>query len=109
VGRGGEGASVRSSKELHNQLWAQAAAVGRRIPARKLLPSLLSRDDVIDLHAERMMLRERSRIPGTYWICSVCGFDFCAWGDGLPRRSGRNDQEPCDAGGRHRLFGSDPA
>ena len=60
---------VHSSKELHNRLWAQAAAVGEKNPGSEVAALFIeSVNDVIDLHAERVMLRERSRIPGTYWI-----------------------------------------
>jgi hypothetical protein len=60
---------VRSSKELHNQLWAQAAAVGEKNPGSEVVALFIeSVNEVIDLHAERVMVRERSRIPGTYWI-----------------------------------------
>jgi len=60
---------VRSSKELHNQLWTQAAAAGEKNPGSEVVALFIeSVNKVIDLHAERVMVRERSRIPGTYWI-----------------------------------------
>ena len=60
---------VRSSKELHNFLWAQAVAVGEKNPESNVVALFIeSVNKVIDLHAERVMVRERSRIPGTYWI-----------------------------------------
>jgi hypothetical protein len=60
---------VRSSKELHNLLWAQAVAVGEKNPESNVVAFFIeSVNKVIDLHAERVMVRERSRIPGTYWI-----------------------------------------
>jgi hypothetical protein len=60
---------IRSSKELQNQLWAQAVAVGEKNPGSEVVALFIeSVNEVIDLHAERVMLRERSRIPGTYWI-----------------------------------------
>jgi hypothetical protein len=60
---------VRSSKELHSQLWAQAVAVGEKNPGSEVVALFIeSVNEVIDLHAERVMVRERSRIPGTYWI-----------------------------------------
>lgn len=60
---------VRSSKELHNQLWAQAAAVGEKNPDSEVVALFIkSVNEVIDLHAERLMVREQSRIPNTYWI-----------------------------------------
>lgn len=55
-----------SVKELHNQLWAHATAVGTQNPGGVDV-FLASVSDVTSLHAKRVMLRERSRIPSTFW------------------------------------------
>ncbi len=55
-----------SWNDLLNQLWEQAAAVGARNPGGVDV-FLGSVGEVIDLHAARVMLRERSQIPGTFW------------------------------------------
>jgi hypothetical protein len=60
-------AMVRS-EELHNRLWAQAVAVTEkdRSPITALFVSSLN--EVIDLHAKRVMAGLRSRVPGVIWI-----------------------------------------
>lgn len=55
-----------SSDELLDQLWAQAAAVGQN-SSDVIALFVESVNRVIDLHAERMMVRERSHIPGPLW------------------------------------------
>ena len=56
------------SEELHNRLWAQAVAATEkdRSPITGLFVQSLN--EVIDLHAERVMAGLRSRIPGVIWI-----------------------------------------
>lgn len=56
----------RSAKELLDQLWTQAAAVG--VQYRGTVDVFLdSVNKVIELHAERLMVRERSQIPTAFW------------------------------------------
>jgi hypothetical protein len=52
--------------ELLDQLWAQAAAVGAHNPGGVDV-FLNSVSAVINLRAERMILRERSHIPSAFW------------------------------------------
>ena len=56
------------SEELHNQLWVQAVAATEkdRTPITGLFVSSLN--EVIDLHAKRVMAGLRSRVPGVIWI-----------------------------------------
>jgi hypothetical protein len=59
-----EGPHVQSAKTLLDQLWTQVASVGDK--ARDVATIALfvdSANRVISLNAERVMLRERSRIP----------------------------------------------
>jgi hypothetical protein len=57
----------RSRDDLLDQLWAQAAVVGAQNPG-EVDVFLGSVGQVIDLHTERMMLRERSQIPTAFWV-----------------------------------------
>jgi len=56
----------RSADALLNQLWAQAAVVGAQNPGGVDV-FLSSVNKVIELCQERVMVRERSRIPGAFW------------------------------------------
>jgi uncharacterized protein YqgC (DUF456 family) len=59
---------VYSAKELQNQLWAQAAAVGEKSSDSAVVALFIdSVNKMIDLRTERVLLRERSRVPGTFW------------------------------------------
>ena len=59
----------RSVKELHQQLWAQAVAVGERNPDSEVVSLFIdSVNEVLDLHTTRVMARERSRIPSSFWM-----------------------------------------
>jgi hypothetical protein len=58
--------SIPSAKELQNQLLAQTALVGEK--SNDVIALFVdSVNKVIDLRTERVMLRERSRIPGAFW------------------------------------------
>jgi hypothetical protein len=59
--------SVQSSRALLGRLWAQAAAEGRKNSSDVIALFVESANDVIKLHEERVMFRERSRIPGALW------------------------------------------
>lgn len=56
------------SEELQNKLWSQAVAVTEkdRSPITGLF--IVSLNEVIDLHAERVMAGLRSRVPGVIWV-----------------------------------------
>jgi hypothetical protein len=61
-------AAVSRSEELHNQLWSVAVAVTEkdRSPITGLFVQSLN--EMIDLHATRIMTGLRSRVPGMIWI-----------------------------------------
>lgn len=60
--------ALAKSEDLHNRLWAQAVAVTEkdRSPITGLF--IQSLNEVIDLHAKRVMAGLRSRVPGVIWI-----------------------------------------
>src|SRR6185503_1739851 len=60
--------ALSKSEELHEQLWAQAVAVTEkdRSPVTALFVDSLN--DVIDLHATRVMAGLQSRVPAVIWI-----------------------------------------
>jgi len=60
--------AVLKSEELQNRLWSQAVAATEkdRSPITGLFVASLN--EVIDLHAKRVMAGLRSRVPGVIWI-----------------------------------------
>jgi len=58
-----------SSKRMHCRLWMQAMAVGRGNPDSEVAALFIeSVNNVIDIHTQRVVARQQSRIPGTFWI-----------------------------------------
>ena len=56
----------KSARDLLDRLWNAAAAVGGQAPgAVDVFLGYVGR--IIELQDERVMVRERSRVPGTYW------------------------------------------
>jgi hypothetical protein len=56
----------KSARQLLDRLWKAIAAVGERNPGGvDIFLSYAGR--VVELQQERLMVRERSRIPGPYW------------------------------------------
>jgi hypothetical protein len=64
--------ALSRSTELHTQLWTEATAVAA-IDQRSVVTGLFiqSLNEVIDLHATRVLLGLRSRIPAIVWIALV--------------------------------------
>lgn len=60
--------AIVKSEELQNRLWSQAVAATEkdRSPITGLF--VVSLNEVIDLHATRVMAGLRSRVPGVIWI-----------------------------------------
>jgi hypothetical protein len=57
----------RSAKELVDRLWKAAAAVGEQGPGEvDVFLGFVGR--IIELQEQRLAVRERSRIPGAYWV-----------------------------------------
>lgn len=58
-----------SAQDLLNQLWVQVAGAGIKAPESDTVSLFVdSANDVIKLNVERTMVRERSRIPGEFWL-----------------------------------------
>lgn len=59
------------SEAVHQKLWDHAVAAGEKTPGSILTGLFVqSLNEVIDLHAKRVMVGLRSRIPLSIWICS---------------------------------------
>lgn len=84
--------AIRRSGELQNLLWAQAIAVGEKNPNSIVVGLFIqSLNEMIDVHAKRVMIGVRSRVPGTVWLV-LYGVAFVAVGamgyqEGLARSS----------------------
>ena len=60
--------SISRAEELHARLWAHAIAVGEKNPGSIVVGLFVaSLNEVIDLHAKRLALGVRNRIPGAIW------------------------------------------
>jgi hypothetical protein len=60
---------IRRSEHLHDQLWAQAVAIGEHNPTSIVVGLFVqSLNEVIDLHAKRVTAGLRNRIPGAIWV-----------------------------------------
>jgi hypothetical protein len=60
--------SINRSEELHARLWSHAVAVGEKDPGSIVVGLFIATlNDVIDLHAKRLGLGARNRIPGIIW------------------------------------------
>ena len=61
-------ASVRRSEELQGQLWNRTVSLGEKHPGSIVVGLFIqSLNEVIDLHAKRLDMALRSRIPGVIW------------------------------------------
>ncbi len=60
--------AVSKSEELQGRLWAQAVAVTEKDRSPIAAIFVQSLNDVIDLHATRVMAGLRSRVPAVIWI-----------------------------------------
>ena len=75
--------AIERSEQIHNELWAHASASMIESPnsiAYGLFVDTLN--DVIDLHAARVMISVRSQIPATIWMAlySIAFFAFGTMG-----------------------------
>jgi drug/metabolite transporter (DMT)-like permease len=60
---------IRRSEQLHDQLWAQAVHLGETNPASIVVGLFVtSLNEVIDIHAKRVTVSIRNRIPGAIWL-----------------------------------------
>ena len=60
---------IRRSEQLQEQLWAQAVTLGERHPTSIVVGLFVqSLNEVIDVHAKRVTVGVRNRIPGAIWL-----------------------------------------
>lgn len=67
VQEGRTGPAVARSEEIHAALWAEAVAAAERQPGPITGLYIQSLNETIDLHATRLQVGVRSRIPGSIW------------------------------------------
>jgi hypothetical protein len=60
--------AITKSEELQNRLWAQAVAASEKDRSPIAALFIQSLNEVIDLHAVRMLAALRSRVPAVIWI-----------------------------------------
>jgi hypothetical protein len=60
--------AISKSEELHNRLWSLAVAATEKDRSAITSIYVQSLNEVIDLHATRLMAGVRSRVPGVVWI-----------------------------------------
>ena len=60
--------AITKSEELQNRLWAQAVAASEKDRSPITALFIASLNEMIDLHATRMMAALRSRVPAVIWI-----------------------------------------
>jgi hypothetical protein len=60
--------AITRSEELHELLWAQATAAAGKSPTPITGLFIQSLNEMIDLHAKRLFVGLRSRIPFSIWI-----------------------------------------
>ena len=56
------------SEDLHTRLWSQAVAATEKDRSAITALFVVSLNEVIDLHAKRVMAGLRSRVPGVIWV-----------------------------------------
>lgn len=61
-------AALTRSEELQNEIWVHAVAAAEKKPSPITALFIQSLNDMIDMHAKRLALGVRSRIPFTIWI-----------------------------------------
>jgi len=60
---------IAQSEKLQDQLWAQATAAAHKNPTSIMSGLFIqSLNEVIDLHAKRVMIGTRSRVPLSIWL-----------------------------------------
>jgi hypothetical protein len=61
--------SIARSQAMHEQLWSQAVAAADKSPGSMLVALFVeSLNELIDLHAKRVTIGARSRIPISIWV-----------------------------------------
>jgi hypothetical protein len=60
--------AISKSEQVHERLWSQALAAAERDRSPITGLFIQSLNEMIDLHAKRVMVAVRSRVPGAIWI-----------------------------------------
>jgi hypothetical protein len=60
--------AIARSEELHERLWSQAVAAAQKSPTPITGLFIQSLNEMIDLHAKRIQIGMRSRIPSSIWV-----------------------------------------
>ncbi len=60
--------AIRRSEQVHNLLWSQAVAATEKDRSPVTAIFIQSLNEVIDLHAKRVMAGLQSRVPGAIWL-----------------------------------------
>lgn len=60
--------AITKSEELQNRLWSLAVAATEKDRSAITALFVMSLNEVIDVHAKRVMVGVRSRVPGMIWI-----------------------------------------
>ena len=80
---------IRRSEQLHEQLWARAAAIAQTNPTPIVGLYVSALNEVIDLHSKRLHAGLRDRIPPTIWLAllaiTVASFGTMGYHAGLSR------------------------
>jgi hypothetical protein len=75
VQEGSVAEAIARSEELQERLWSQATAAAEKNPTPITALFVQSLNEVIDVHAKRVMAGLRSRIPMSIW-CGLFGLAF---------------------------------
>jgi hypothetical protein len=59
---------MKRSDELHEQIWAQAAAAAEKQPSPITATFIVALNEMIDIHAKRVLIGTRNRIPFSIWF-----------------------------------------
>lgn len=59
---------VKRSEELHEQLWDEAVAAAEKKPTPITAAFVQALNEMIDLHAKRVLIGTRNRIPSSIWV-----------------------------------------
>lgn len=62
---------IKRSDELHEQLWSHAVAAAEKKPTPITATFVNALNEMIDLHAKRVLVATRNRIPSIIWIMLI--------------------------------------
>lgn len=62
---------MKRSDELHEQIWSHAVAAAEKQPTPVTTSYIVALNEMIDIHAKRVLIGTRNRIPFSIWIMLV--------------------------------------